>query len=88
MLRLFVSLFLLLAAAALSPPPAQAQPTYRGGGYYEDNTITKRPEHGYSGFLPGPGQVYCDYRRYPIRKCDKRGRCRAAAWRLQQYCRR
>ncbi len=81
---------LLLGAAAYIPAAAEDRqppfPTYRGGGYFEDNTYSRKPARGYSGWAGPPIQgYYCDYRRYPIRSC-KGGRCRTTGWRLQQYC--
>jgi hypothetical protein len=69
-------------AVAQQPP----MPTYRGNGYFEDNTYSKKVPRGYSGWSAPPIRGYfCDYRKYPVRECNG-GRCRTAGWRLQQYC--
>ncbi len=80
---------LLLGAAAHAANGAERvppYPQYQGNGYFEDNTYSKKPREGYSGWAGPPIQGYfCDYRKYPIRSC-KGGHCRTAGWRLQQYC--
>lgn len=72
---------------AVQTSAAQAPlPSYRGNGYFEDNTYSKKARRGYSGWAGPPIQGYfCDYRKYPIRECNG-GRCRTSGWRLQQYC--
>lgn len=66
---------------------AQPWPTYRGSGRYEDNYIDRYPRRGYTGWESGPLRHYfCDYTRYPIRRCNGKGRCRTVAWETRQYC--
>ena len=71
-----------LALFLLSGAPASA-------AYYEWST--NRP---FSGFLQfGRHSLYCDYIRYPIRKCDhdRYGnpvRCRVVGWNVRQHCSR
>jgi len=66
--------------------PAQPYPTYRGERRYEDNTVTRRPPRGYTGWGSGPLRDYfCDFQRTPIRRCNN-GRCRVVAWEFRQYC--
>lgn len=74
---------------SLLPDLASAQPwpTYRGSGRYEDSTIDRAPRRGYTGW--GSGHLrnrFCDYTRYPIRRCNNNGRCRVVAWETRQYC--
>jgi hypothetical protein len=87
-MRLITVLLAALAAgAAAAPGSAQPYPTYRGQHYFEDNTYSRKPRRGFSGHAGPPLLGYfCDYRRYPVRACDDRGRCKVVAWRLQQYC--
>ncbi len=76
-----------MASAMVCISVAEAYPTYRGKGYYEDNYYSRKPQRGYSGWAgPSIPGRYCDYRRYPVRVCGKSGKCRVKGWRLQQYC--
>jgi hypothetical protein len=65
---------------------AQPWPTYRGDGRYEDSYINRQPRRGYTGWGSGPlRHDFCDYIRYPIRRCNN-GRCRTVAWETRQSC--
>ncbi len=79
---------LVAAAPLLAATTAEAQFGYGVKPYYSESYETRKPEHGYEGFLfPG---YYCSYKRYPNRVCstDARGRkrCRVTSWRLEQTC--
>ena len=59
---------------------------YGGGPYYYGEYHSKKPRHGYSGFHPGPYRLYCDYDRIPVRRCNRKGRCRVVKWIIKPYC--
>jgi hypothetical protein len=75
-------------------PPAEAR--QRGGGgpsseYYEWQSQSRNPVHGYSGWVAGGRRgLYCDYQRIPNRECTTtssgKRRCQATSWTLKQYC--
>jgi len=81
-------LMLGIAGTTLLPAPSHAQFDW---GRRERQWIieTPGPARGYSGFV-GPRNYYCDYVRYPNRRCtiDARGRerCRITSWRMVQRC--
>lgn len=65
--------------------------SWSSGGYYERQTETKGPVHGYSGWVwGGRRSYYCDYQRLPNRECvtlkSGKQRCRVTSWTLKQYC--
>lgn len=73
--------------------PAAAQAGNKGSQYFEWQTQTKKPLHGYSGFSGisiGGRQLYCDYHRIPNRQCVilKSGeqRCKVTGWTLKEFC--
>lgn len=77
------------AIACLLAPTATIAQT----GYYEWST--KRPFSGWVG--TGRRNYYCDYIKYPVRKCSKQrvcksGRCwwkencRTVGWDIRQTC--
>ncbi len=71
--------------------PGEAQRRAPWPPDYERSYETRRPAHGYSGWvLYGGRQYYCDYIRRPNRRCwvDRRGRerCRVVGWTLEQRC--
>ena len=81
-----------LAALCLLMPVA-AQAGGKGSQYYEWQSETKKPLHGYSGFSGisvGGRQLYCDYHRIPNRECVtlKSGeqRCKVTSWTLKEFC--
>lgn len=76
------AIFVFASAASLAAPR-----------YYEWQT--NRPFSGWVGV--GPHSYYCDYIRYPVRRCGpvrvcKRGKCwtrqncRVVGWRIMQSC--
>lgn len=61
------------------------------GQSFSYDVITKHPTEGYEGPIGSPLQGgYCSYHKYPVRKCSTASngqrRCKAAAWRLHQFC--
>lgn len=81
----------LVALCAVLPAGAQARRGGSASDYYERQTESKGPEHGYSGWVwGGRRSYYCDYQRLPNRECTtlKSGkqRCRVTSWTLKQYC--
>ena len=81
-----IALFFSVAALAM---PAEAQRGYQidqGPYVFSKETTSKKPRRGYSGWYPGPQQLFCDYERTPVRKCDSRGRCRVTHWNMKEYC--
>jgi|LNFM01.1.fsa_nt_gb hypothetical protein len=81
----------LIVAAALPGSASTAEAQIFLGPPRERVIESRRPTHGYSGFIRhGARQYYCDYVRYPNRTCsvDRRGRerCRVTGWRMVQRC--
>jgi len=82
----------LAALGMLVPAAAQAQGrSFSSDGYYERQTESQGPRHGYSGFVWGGNRsYYCDYQRLPNRECatlkSGKQRCRVTSWTLKQYC--
>lgn len=76
------SVALSLAALAISTA------AYAGGDkeYFTQDYKFKKPMHGYSGHA---GAYFCDYQRYPDRKCTVIGgveKCKIVGWTLRQHC--
>lgn len=75
----------ILACAAL----AAASSVANAGGdkeYFTQDYQFKKPMHGFSGHS---GNYYCDYQRYPDRKCVVIGgveKCKIVGWTLRQHC--
>ena len=81
----------LVALGLLMPLTAQAKG--KGSQYYEWQTESAGPMHGYSGWAGignGRRSLYCDYIRVPNRECVtlKSGKesCRVTSWTLKQTC--
>jgi hypothetical protein len=85
----------LALAASCVVLTAMTAATFAGdrSGYYEWST--KRPFSGWVG--PPPHSYYCDYIRYPVRRCSSRrvckgGKCwhkescRVVGWDIRQTC--
>lgn len=54
--------------------------------YFSQDYKFKKPMHGYSGHS---GNYFCDYQRYPERKCKVVGgveKCKIVGWTLRQHC--
>lgn len=89
-IRLFAARFALVGLAAMTAVPTAAEAQFDWGRRERQWTIeTPGPTRGYSGFV-SPRNYYCDYVRYPNRRCtvDARGRerCRITSWRMVQRC--
>lgn len=86
-MRVLAGALTAVLAVTAWPLSADAQPYGR-----RDRTWiidTPGPVRGYSGFV-GPRNYYCDYVRFPDRRChvDRAGRerCRIVGWRMVQRC--
>ncbi len=86
-------LFALVLSGAALLAVASPAPAGNRSGYYEWST--KRPFSGWVG--PPPHSYYCDYIKYPVRKCTYRrvckggkcGRrevCKVVGWDIRQSC--
>lgn len=54
--------------------------------YFTQDYKFNKPMHGYSGHA---GNYYCDYQRYPERKCVVIGgveKCKIVGWTLREHC--
>lgn len=85
------ALCLLGVAAGILAAPADARDRSPSSEYYERQTESDRPVHGYSGWVWGGRRgLYCDYQRIPNRECttSRSGKrnCRVTNWTLKQYC--
>ena len=79
MLKQLVALALSGLVVILAGAPLQARDR---SGYYEWST--KRPFSGWVG--PPSHSYYCDYIKYPVRKCSYRNVCRRGKCRQQENC--
>ena len=81
-----------LLALSLVPTLAEARSrSWSSNGYYERESESRGPQHGYSGWVWGGSRsYYCDYQRLPNRECvtlkSGKQRCRVTSWTLKQYC--
>lgn len=82
--------FVLLVGLVFAGKPAVAHGLgpygYNSGPYYYGEFHSKKPLHGYSGWHPGAHRLYCDYDRIPVRRCNRKGRCRVVKWIIRPYC--
>jgi hypothetical protein len=88
-LRLLAGLTAICAVAGSEA--AAARDRSPSSKYYEWQTESDWPAHGYSGWVGGGRRgLYCDYQRLPNRECKQlpggRQKCRATSWTLKQYC--